>query len=203
MKRTNIKRETDLQMLSDWIAPGSRVLDLGCGRGILLEHLWQTKEVRGLGIDVDFTKVKACVKRGVSVYHGDAERLLAEFPDRFFDWVICSRTLQELARPAHVIEESLRVASNLAVGFVNHGFWLNRLSVLLTGARVRNEVFPLDWSEGHPMNSISIRAFEEFCTRQDYQCFRSIYLSGDWRSPLRILPNLRAGYVLYHLTANE
>ncbi len=125
MKRSAIKREVDLQILGDWVREGARVLDLGCGRGIFLEYLRQTKHTWGLGVDNQMDKVTGCIKRGVSVYQGDIEQAMRQFPDDFFDWVLCSRTLQELSRPQDIIRESLRVGKRFAVGFVNHGYWRN------------------------------------------------------------------------------
>jgi len=90
------KRTVDMQIIGDWVEPGSRVLDLGCGRGVLLDYLQQTKQVRGLGVDLDFQKILGCVRRGVTAYQGDMEAFMHAFPDRFFDRVICSRTVQEL-----------------------------------------------------------------------------------------------------------
>ncbi|MEX2381061.1 MAG: methionine biosynthesis protein MetW, partial [Opitutales bacterium] len=103
------KRTVDMRVVSEWVEPGSRVLDLGCGRGVLLEYLIQTKSVFGVGVDLDPEKIRACVRKGVPVYHGDITEFMKTFDDRFFDRVICSRTVQELNNPAAVISEGLRV----------------------------------------------------------------------------------------------
>src|SRR5690554_5989617 len=107
MKRQAIKRETDLQIVSDWVEQGARVLDLGCGRGILLEYLHQTRGIYGVGVDNDPQKILGCVKRGVNAYQGDIKQILSEFPDQYFDWVVCSRTLQELNKPKEVLFEAM------------------------------------------------------------------------------------------------
>ena len=201
MQRHQIKRETDFQIISGWIGRGERVLDIGCGRGVLLEHLMRALEVRALGVDPSLDKVQACVKRAVPVYHGTAEALLKEFPDRFFDWIILSRMVQELQHPGELIRESLRVAGNVAVGFVNHGYWLNRWAVLRTGSRPTNEVFPLSWEAGHPYNPVTVKGFDEFAARQGIRVANAVFLKGNWRDQATFLPNLTAGYALYHLTA--
>jgi methionine biosynthesis protein MetW len=201
MPRRHIKRETDLQIISGWIGTGQRVLDIGCGRGLLLEHLMRTRGARVLGVDIDPAKVQACVKRGVPVYHGNADALLREFPDQSFDWIILSRTVQELGRPGSLIGESLRVAGHVAVGFVNHGYWLNRWHTLLTGSRPTNEVFPLSWDTGGPYNPVTVRGFNAFAARSGIAIANTVFLRGDWRSPTRLLPNLFAGYALFHLQA--
>jgi methionine biosynthesis protein MetW len=200
MTRSAIKRQTDFQRITSWIEEGSRVLDLGCGRGVLLEHLRQTKNVQGVGVDTDLTKVQSAVKRGVSIYQGDAEQLLSEFPDGFFDWIVLSRTLQEMPKPARVVKESLRVGRNLAVGFINHAYWRNRWALLRTGQPVVNDVFPLKWSEDAPRNPVTVEGFERFCAEEGYRIRDHIYLRGDWKTPLTRLPNLRAGYAVYALT---
>ncbi|HSH09689.1 MAG TPA: methionine biosynthesis protein MetW [Oceanipulchritudo sp.] len=201
MQRHKIKRKTDSQIISGWIGDGQRVLDIGCGRGLLLEHLIRTGKVRGLGVDTDLVKVQSCVKRGVPVYHGDADSLLKEFPDQFFDWIILSRMVQELTNPGELIRQSLRVATNVAVGFVNHGYWLNRWSILRTGSRPTNEVFPLSWEAGHPYNPVTVTGFNSFAQRSGIHIANAVFLKGNWRDSTHFLPNLTAGYAIYHLQA--
>ena len=86
------KRTVDMEVIGEWVDPGSRVLDLGCGRGALLHYLVQTKEVAAVGVDLDFKRITACVARGLSTYQGDMTTFMRQFPDRHFDRVICSRT---------------------------------------------------------------------------------------------------------------
>ena len=193
------KRTVDMQIIGDWVEPGSRVLDLGCGRGVLLDYLQQTKRVRGLGVDLDFHKILGCVRRGVTAYQGDLETVMGAFPDRFFDRVICSRTVQELADPAAVILEALRVGRALTVGFVNHGYWKNRVDACLRGRKPRNPVYTTAWYESRPANPVTIADFEDFCAAQGIAVTRRALLRGDWRTPCRIRPNLFAGYALYDL----
>lgn len=196
------KRLTDLQWLTDWVEPEAKVLDLGCGRGVLLEYLRQHKQIYPLGVDMNLKKVVHCLQKKLNVYHGDAETLLKEFPDQLFDWVIISRTVQELSNPGRVIREALRVGRHLAVGFVNFGYWENRLSFFLHGDRVKNSVYPKGWAESGLSNHVSIAAFESFCHSEGIKLNRVIYLKGDWSTECTALPNLMAGYALYDLSLN-
>jgi len=199
MNKVVEKRTVDMQIIGEWVAPGSRVLDLGCGRGALLDYLVQTKDAAALGVDLDFGRVTSCVARGISVYQGDMTAFMRQFPDRHFDRVICSRTVQELGDPTGVILEALRVGRALTVGFVNHGFWKNRLDALLRGRKVRNEVYTTEWFESRPANPVTVADFEHFCAAKGITITRRAHLRGDWRTPCRTLPNLFAGFALYDL----
>jgi methionine biosynthesis protein MetW len=187
-------------IIGDWVEPHTRVLDLGCGRGALLGYLMQSKQVTAVGVDLDFLRISACVQRGVTAYQGDMLAFMHEFPDRFFDRVICSRTVQELDRPTDVILEALRVGRTVTVGFVNHGYWKNRVDALVRGRKVRNEVYTTEWFESRPANPLTIADFEYFCITKQIRIARRAHLAGNWRSPRHFLPNLLAGYALYDLT---
>lgn len=213
--RHNIKRETDLLILGEWIGVESSVLDLGCGRGILLEHLQKTKKVRAVGIDMDAAKVRGCIERGVSVIQGDVRKALATFEKEgvVFDWIVCSRTLEELEEPGELLEAALKVGKRLAISFANYGNWRNRLHMLATGKRARSRTYEeagrhfharrnatLPWYMARPSNPVSVAAFEEFCRARSLKIHRHIYLGGDWESPCRCLPSLCAGYAVYEVS---
>jgi methionine biosynthesis protein MetW len=193
------KRTVDMQIIGDWVEPNTRVLDLGCGAGVLLDYLVQTKKVAAHGVDLDFGKISACVRRGLPVYQGDMTTFMRAFPDKHFDRVICSRTVQELGDPTGVILEALRVGRTLTVGFVNHGFWKNRVHALFQGRKIRNEVYTTEWFESRPSNPVSVADFEDFCAAKGIRIARRAHLSGNWHTPCRTLPNLFAGFALYDL----
>lgn len=198
--KPTVKRTVDLQTISEWVEPHSRVLDLGCGRGVLLETLVQTKNVQAVGVDLDVGKIASCIRRGVPAYQGDMLGFMRSFPDGHFSRVICSRTLEEVGNPAAVIAEALRVADAVAVGFVNYGYWKNRIDSFFHGRKPCNEVYPSPWHESRPANPVSISDFEYFCAEKKIRVARRVFLRGDWRTPCATLPNLRAGYALYDLT---
>ncbi len=194
------KRTVDMQILADWIEPGARVLDLGCGRGVLLEFLAQTRRARAFGVDLDFGKISACVRRGLSAYQGEMLDYMRALPDGHFDHIICSRTLEEVPDPAAVIAEALRAGRAVTVGFANHGYWKNRYDTLLLGRKPRNPVYPDAWHESRPANPATLADFEDFCTASGYRVQRRAHLRGDWKTPCPLWPNLLAGYALYQLT---
>jgi len=199
MSRLVEKRTVDMQIIGDWVEPGTRVLDLGCGPGVLLDYLVQTKQVSAVGVDLDFARIAACVRRGLAAYQGDMTAFMRAFPEKHFDRVICSRTVQELSDPTSVILEALRVSRAVTVGFVNHGFWKNRINTLVQGRKIRNEVYTTEWFESRPANPVTIADFENFCAVKGIRIARRVHLAGNWRDPCRFRPNLLAGYALYDL----
>ena len=210
--RSNVKRETDFLILGDWIERGASVLDLGCGRGILLEYLRKARGVRGIGVDTDAGKVLGCIEREVSVVQGDVRKALDTFKSEGvrFDWIVCSRTLEEIEEPGLILERALEVGDRLAVSFANYGNWRNRLHMLLTGSRARSKTYEeagrhtraranqtLPWYAARPSNPVSVDAFERFCRARSLAVNRRVFLGGDWATPCRVLPNWCAGYAVY------
>lgn len=201
MSPNDKKRQADFQVIARWVQPGERVLDLGCGRGVLLEYLKQKKSIYGVGVDIDLDKIISCVKRGVPVYQGDIASTLAKFPDKFFDRIIFSRTVEHLEAPDQVLAEGLRVGKRVTVGFINRSFYINRLNLLFKGRQTINEVYRTPWYESVPSNPFSVAEFEDFCQARKIAIEEKICLSGNWRSECRYLPNLLAGYAIYDLSS--
>lgn len=194
------KRKVELHAISEWVSEGERVLDLGCGRGILLEELVNAKNVYAVGVDNDFEKIVRAVKRGINVIHGDIISALQNFEDKSFDWVICSRTLPELENTHEVIGESLRVGKRVIVGFINYGFWYNRLFLLFKGRRTVNKIYDHDWDSARPTNEISVVSFKDFCNKNDIVINREHFLRANWRTPCKFFPNMMAGYALFEIS---
>ncbi len=200
MSRYKDKRKIELVAIKDWIAEGSSVLDLGCGRGILLQELVRTKNIYAVGVDSDFEKVSKAISRGINILHDDILSALATFDDKSFDWIVCSRTLPELGNAKDVINEALRVPDKVAVGFINYGFWLNRINLFFKGSRVSNDVYPKAWYNSVPSNNISIDSFKEFCNDNDISIKAHHFLKGDWKSECSFMPNIFAGYAIFELS---
>jgi methionine biosynthesis protein MetW len=200
MNPQNKRRQVDFQIIARWVREGDRVLDLGCGRGVLLEYLKQKKSVYGVGVDISFERILSCVKRGVPAYHGDVRTLLATFDDDSFDRVIFSRSVELLDEPDAILAEGLRVGKRVTVGFVNHGFWLNRMNFLFKGQRTVNEVYPRPWYETLRSNPFSVGEFDRFCASRQIRVENRVCLAGDWSRRSKCLPNLFAGYAIYDLS---
>ena len=123
----------DLAAIADMIPPGTRVLDIGCGDGSLLEYLVRGKGVDGRGLELIQHNVNQCVARGLSVVQGDADTDLSEYPSGIFDVVILSQTIQATEKPSYVLRELLRIGKHVIVSFPNFGHWRVRLSLLISG----------------------------------------------------------------------
>jgi len=194
------KRQVDFQIIAEWVNEGDRVLDLGCGRGVMLEYLKQKKGIYGVGVDIDSDKILSCVKRGVPAYQGDIQAFLDTFPDNAFDRVIFSRTVEHLGDPDKTLAAGLRVGKRVTVGFVNHGFWLNRLNYVLHGRRARNDVYSQPWYQSLPANPFSVNEFEQFCQEREITIQDRVCLKGDWETTTKFCPNLLAGYAIYDIS---
>lgn len=195
--------DADLRVFGEWIGEADRVLDLGCGRGALLESLASRKRVFGVGVDNDLEKISVCLGRGVNAIQGDMLGVLRTMPDASFDWVVCSRVLQELQNPSEVVLEALRAGRRVAVAFVNNGHWRNRMSMLRYGHRVRTKLNPLPWHRSDPVNPLSVTDFEEFCAHYGIAIGRRAFFGSDWRTRRRFMPKLTAGYGVYELLRSE
>jgi methionine biosynthesis protein MetW len=171
----------DLLAIADLIEPGTRVLDIGCGDGALLEYLRDRKQVRGRGIELTEAGVLACVRRGLSVRQGNVQEGLADYPDQSFDIVILSQTLPFLDDPKMVLGEMLRVGRTAIVSFSNWGHWRCRLELLLTGRTPIAVDLPQQWYESPRRQPFSVTDFARFCRKIGIRIDRQIYMNRGTR----------------------
>jgi len=197
----------DLSVIASWIEPESRVLDLGCSEGSLLAHLQQTRQVRGTGIEQDEAKVLSGIKNGVSVLHGDIFAEIRDYPDNAFDYVILSRTLQQVYEPATLITEMLRVGRRGIVSFPNFSHWKNRLWFLTLGRAPISKELPHEWYDTPNIRVIPIADFRRFCRKSGFAILKELALSTHHHEEhgkvVKILPNLLAAYGVFMLEKRD
>jgi methionine biosynthesis protein MetW len=152
-------QRTDFGVIAALVKEGSRVLDVGCGDGELLAWLKNEKRVRGRGMELSQAGVNACVGRGLAVVQGDADKDLAFFPDRAFDYVILSRTIQAVHHPGHVLRELARIGDRVIVSLPNFGHWRMRLGLLTAGRMPMTTSLPSSWHETENIHLCTIRDF--------------------------------------------
>jgi methionine biosynthesis protein MetW len=161
--KTSITARVDHLLIAEMVASGSRVLDVGCGDGSLLQLLADTKNVDGRGIEVSRERVNACVARGLSVIQGDADRDLDDYPDNAFDYAILSLTIQATRHPKTVLENLLRIGRSAIVSFPNFGHWQVRGRLLLTGRMPVTENLPEAWYVSPNAHLCTIKDFGDLC----------------------------------------
>jgi methionine biosynthesis protein MetW len=168
------KARVDHLLIAEMVAAGSRVLDVGCGDGALLQLLADTKSVDGRGIEVSRERVNACVARGLSVIQGDADRDLADYPDAAFDYAILSLTIQATRQPKSVLEQLLRIGRRAIVSFPNFGHWQVRGQLLFTGRMPVTENLPDAWYVSPNAHLCTIKDFANLCRVVDARVERSV-----------------------------
>ncbi|MEG3149344.1 methionine biosynthesis protein MetW [Sphingomonas sp. ZT3P38] len=164
----------DLAIIADSVAPGSRVLDVGCGDGALMAALRDTKGVDARGLELDAGNVAAAVSRGLSVIQGDADSDLADYPDASFDYAILSQTLQTTRRPDVVLDHLLRIGRRAFVSFPNFAHWRGRTSLMWGGRMPVTRLLPEQWYDTPNIHHVTIDDFRAFVKG------RGITVEGAW-----------------------
>ncbi len=184
----------DYRVIVEMVSADSRVLDLGCGDGKLLDLLARHKNAAGQGLEIDSTNVSRCLQKGVSVIHGDLDEGLADYSDQSFGYVVLSRTLQVLKRPDLILDEVVRVGKTGIVSFPNFGHWRTRGQLLLKGRMPVTPTLPEPWYASPNIRLFTVKDFEDLCRKKN--------ITIDSRVHIRKQRVLRNGF-LYNLRADQ
>ena len=166
----------EFKIIADLIESNTRVLDVGCGDGTLMEFLKNNKKLDIRGIEISKNNVQQCIGKGLTVIEGDAEKDLSQFPDGSFDFVILSQTLQAFLNPEKVISELLRVGKKAIVTIPNFGYWKVRLHLLIKGTMPVTRTLPDEWYNTPNLHMCTIKDFFNFCENRKINLYKSIAL---------------------------
>ena len=182
-QRTPEQYRVDHLLVANMVEPGSRVLDVGCGEGELLQLL----EARGVdcrGIELSRSGVNHCVAKGLAVIQGDADADLSDYPDDAFDYVILSQTLQTTRKPRDVVENMLRIGRHAIVSFPNFGHWKIRRDLMFIGQMPQTDNLPATWYDTENIHFCTIKDFVQLCNEIGAKMDKAVALNA-WGRPLR------------------
>ena len=170
--------KNEFQVIAELIENDKKVLDVGCGDGILMDFLKKNKNTNIRGLEISKSKVQECIAKGLTVIEGNAEKDLKQFPDKSFDYVVLSQTLQAFLDPELVIKELLRVGKKAIVTIPNFGYWKVRLHLLLKGTMPITKRLPDEWYNTPNVHMCSIKDFFHFVKSKDIKIFKSLAVSN-------------------------
>ncbi len=199
MTKGTPRRRVDYELIEQLIPDGSRVLDLGCGDGQLLEELVEKKGVTGRGVEIDEQRVLECVRRGLAVFHGDLLEGMSFYADGSFDTVILSQTLQQTLDPRTVLREMLRVGRRGIISFPNFGHWSIRLQLAALGRMPRSRHLPHRWYDTPNIHLVTVKDFREFAAKERVRILTEIFLSAGGTRMSACCENLRAATAIFQV----
>ena len=194
----------DLEIIQQWIQPNSKVLDLGCGDGSLLHYLQATKNVHGIGLEIDAENIQHCLENGTNVIEQNLDKGLSNFRSESFDTVLLAQTLQALSKPDHLIDEMLRIGKNGIVTFPNFGNWKSRLYLASRGRMPVSKFIPHSWYNTPNIHFCTVKDFDALCAEKNIKILARTVVDlehqGSWY--MRASPNLLGEIAIYHISKN-
>jgi len=187
----------DLAFIAHWVAPGSRVLDLGCGDGVMLDFLQSAKQCAGYGVEIDDAKIPACIGRNVPVIQQDLEAGLAIFADNAFDTVLCLSALQMMKNVEGVLRDIARVGADAIVSFPNFAYWPHRFA-LLRGRMPVSRSLPYEWYDTPNLRCATIHDFQDLANEVGLEVLEFVALDEAGK-PVNFLPNWRGSLAVFRL----
>lgn len=198
----------DHQLVEQWIEPNSRVLDLGCGDGTLLEHLQRQLGVTGYGLEIDEYKINQAIAKGLNIIEQNLNDGLARFADNSFDTVVMARALQAVKSPDQLLIDMLRVAKEGIVTFPNFAYWQNRMYLGIKGMMPISDTLPHEWYNTPNIHLCTFKDFEQLCDKNNIRILDTVAISDKPNPKLppvllnhmvKRIPNLLADVAVYHI----